>query len=148
MLVFEVARERVELRLGAGAARRWAAAIARPAPSLPNKLGTTAATRVSVTGAVDDAALREPLANCAAPDGAVDLAVVRADDLAALAQWFCALAGAAVVPPVWVISPKGRTSSLTEGAVRAFMRDRDFTDTKVTSVSERLAALRFNQRRP
>jgi len=57
----------------------------------------------------------------------------------------------AVVPAdaaIWIVYPKGRSSSLPENDVRTFMRTRAFVDTKVASVSERLTALRFTRRSP
>ncbi len=85
-MTFWAAGECVELELGAATARRWAEAIAALPPSLAHKLGVTSATRVAITGPVDDPALAAALAGSTPAAHAADLEIVRADTVVALAE--------------------------------------------------------------
>jgi hypothetical protein len=142
--------DRIAFQLGADEARRWAAALAKPAPSLAHKLGLDASgARVLVLGPDDDEALAAALAASHRVVDDATIVVCRADtssELAAALDERVALAAANAA--MWIVYPKGRSSSLSENEVRTFMRTRAFVDTKVASVSERLTALRFTRRSP
>jgi hypothetical protein len=145
-LAFVVAGERIELMLGTERARRWADAIAAPRPTLAQKLGITPATRLSITGAIDDDGLRAAVATAATiavPLKAADLALIRTDDIEVLMRWVHSAEELETIAPAWAVYVKGRRAPLGEPAVREFMRGSGFMDTKIASVSERLTALRF-----
>lgn len=140
--------DRMAFELGAEEARRWVAALAKPAPSLARKLGIDVpGARVLALGPSDDEALAAALAASHRVAGDATIVVCRADTVSDLAA---ALEDKAAVVPagaaIWIVYPKGRLSSLPENEVRTFMRARAFVDTKVASVSERLTALRFTRR--
>jgi hypothetical protein len=137
--------ERVELMLGRAAAARWAAALAKPPPTLAAKLGIAPGTPVLVVGTVDDDALAAALAD-ATPASKRDakLIVARVDDAGALAH--VASAHRALLErgvPLWVVYTKGKNAPLGETAVLALLRERGFMDLKVASVSATLTALKF-----
>jgi hypothetical protein len=136
----------VALVLGA-AAPRWAAAIAKPPPSLAQKLGIGAGSRVLALGTIDDAALAEALAaGTPAGDGDPDLIVARTDDadtLVRIERDHRALLERRV--PLWVVYTKGKGAPLGETAVRAMLRERGLMDLKVAAVSARLTALQFGR---
>lgn len=143
-LRFRAGDEDVALRLGRAAAR-WAAALAKPPPSLAAKLGITAATRVLVAGPLDDDALAAAVA-AGTRSGAhdPDLIVARVDDadtLARIAQEHREALDRRV--PLWVVYVKGKHGPLGERAVRTLLRERGLTDLKVASVSTALTALLF-----
>lgn len=144
-LEFFAAGEKVVLELGAMNARRWAATIAAPLPSLAHKLGITSTTRLHLTGQIDDDALAAAIADAAALERELpnaDLAIIRTDDRAALHRWAGTL-GSEQPPPAWIVYVKGARAPLGETTIREVMRQLGFIDTKVARVSERLAALRF-----
>jgi hypothetical protein len=143
-LRFRTGEDDVALVLGR-AAPRWAAALAKPPPSLAAKLGITAGTRVLVEGEIDDDALAAAIA-AGTPAGAddADLIVARvdeADELARIASEHSALLEQGV--RLWVVYTKGRGAPLGETAVRAMLRERGLMDLKVASVSAALTALQF-----
>jgi hypothetical protein len=143
-LRFRTGDDDVALVLGS-AAPRWAAAIAKPPPSLATKLGITATTRVLVEGEIDDDALAAAVA-AGLPAGADDADVIvarvdDADELARIASEHRALLERRI--PLWVVYTKGRSAPLGETAVRALLRERGLMDLKVASVSAALTALQF-----
>lgn len=138
------------LELGAKRAQSWAAALAARPPTLARKLGITKATRLHVTGTIDDDELRAAVAEAAATTSSLataDLALVRTDDLATILKWVNGAPHRSETPPVWIAYVKGRTAPLGETTVRETMRTRGFIDTKVAAVSNRLTALRFVQKK-
>jgi hypothetical protein len=143
-LRFRAGEEDVALVLGA-AAQRWAAALAKPRPTLAARFGITAQSRLVVEGPVDDEALAAALAVASTPsaDGAA-MIVARVDDpetLADVATRHHALLARGV--PIWVVYTKGRGAPLGEAAVRTILRGRGLMDLKVASVSPVLTALKF-----
>jgi len=145
-LRFRTGEDEVSLTLGR-AAPRWAAAIAKPPPTLAAKLGIAAGTRVLALGTVDDDGLARALAAGTAGEGDPDLIVARVDDadeLARIASEHRALLERRV--PLWVVYTKGKGAPLGETAVRAMLRDRGLIDLKVASVSPTLTALQFARR--
>jgi hypothetical protein len=141
----------IALELGADEARRWVAALAKPAPSLAHKLGIdTPAARVLALGPNDDEVLAAALTASRQVANAHDATIVvcRADTPSELAAALDRVAVPDSKAAIWIVYPKGRASSLSESEVRTFMRACGFVDTKVASVSDRLTALRFTRRRP
>jgi hypothetical protein len=142
-LRFRAGEDEVALRVGS-TAPRWAAAIAKPPPSLAAKLGIGAETRVLTVGAIDDDALARALAAGIASERDPDVIVARVDDPGELARAVSdhrALLESRV--PLWVVYTKGRRAPLGETAVRAMLREQGLIDLKVASVSATLTALQF-----
>jgi hypothetical protein len=144
-LVFTVGQDRVELRLGAEAAQRWAKAIQTPPPSLAAKLGISRATRLSVVGNIESEELKEAVAEAApASEKQVDLVLLCVNSQSELQQCFAA---GTYTSTLWIVYPKGANSEVKESGVRDLLRSYGFIDTKVASVSARLTALRFVKRK-
>jgi len=145
-LAVTIADAPVAFTLGAARAKRWAAAIVAPQPTLASKLGIAETTRLHVVGTPDDDALSAALAVSKAPAakrGSEDLCIIRTDDPITLNAWAQSEASRTTRSPVWIVYTKGRGAPLGERAARAIMRGHGFVDTKVAGVSERLTALRF-----
>ena len=148
-LVFHVGSDHVELNLGAEAAERWARAIATPRPTLASRLGLSKTTRLRVLGHFGDGALSEELQAAIAEGqvpvkGPADLILICVHTPAELESNLASLKCSA---PLWILYPKGAGSGISEAEVRERLRSYGYTDTKVTSVSAKLTALRFNQRK-
>jgi len=139
----------VELELGAKAAASWAAALSKPLPPLARKLGITPNTRLYLSREPKDKSLQVACAEAGSRATSIakaDVAIVLAEDGAGIALWLKSTRSKHVVPPVWIVYAKGRSSPFGEAAVREAMRAAGFMDTKVASVSETLTALRFLKR--
>ena len=142
VLAFRTDGEDVRLHMGAAAAQAWAAAIAKPPPSLRAKLGLDKGARALLLGVADDPALVEALEGALVTHaGEADLLVARVDsaeDLAAM------LTVRAEVPAlaVWVVYPKG--PGFGDAAIRTALRAAGLRDSKSSAVSERLTATRYN----
>ncbi len=141
-----VSGEPLALELGAKEAGKWLAALQKPAPTLAEKLGVSAARPAFVLGAIDDAALQAALAGAMTRDvqqAAVLIAILRdeADLSAAISQ-----ALAAPNLPVWCVYAKGKSASPSDAEIRAAMRARGLIDTKISAVSDTLTATRYRMR--
>lgn len=143
-LTFKVGREAVRLNLGEKDAASWATKIKAPPRSLKDKLGLTEGAKAFVVGAVKDAALKEALKGAAtktAAKAAMAVAVVEnAEDLAQAIR---------LCPkdmPIWIVHRKGKTARFGETPVRAAMRAKGFTDTKLSAVSEAFSAARYSRK--
>lgn len=146
-LVLGIGRASLVLELGEGDAQKWATALAKPAPTLAQKLGLTPTTRAFVIGAASDPALAGALAGAATQrleDAAMLLAVLHeAADLNVVMS----RAKKAPELPVWCIHGKGKSAVVSEGAVRGFMRDKGYTDNKSCAVSGQWSATRYARAR-
>jgi hypothetical protein len=143
-LEFEANGEKISLALGQQQAQRWLDAMTRQPPSLADKLGLKGDARAYVIGALEDAALREALAERqidVPQQAALCIAVTLTNE-----QLEAAVTAhqAASVAPLWIAHPKGKKTELPESVVRATMRARGYIDTKVSAVSEGLTATRYN----
>ncbi len=135
------------LTLGADTAARWAAALAKPAPSLAQKLGLGPDKRVFATGRVSDPELANALDGAVAEtdrNAALLLAVLAMpkDIEAALA-----LAQRNPSLPIWCVYPKGSGTPVGDVQVRTAFRAGGFIDTKACAVSGTLTATRYAIRR-
>lgn len=144
-LHLSVGDENVELGLGAAQAASWAKKIATPPPGLAAKLGLGDGARAFVIGAVADAEL------AAALDGRITTrpeaaALVIAEVLDPKALDAALKAHARLTPPIWLVYPKGRDSTLPDSVVRERLRAAGYIDSKSTAVSDRLTATRYARR--
>lgn len=136
-----------ELELGERGALAWAGALARPPPTLAEKLGISTDKPVNVLGTIADEATREAIgANRAeTPDAAAQLICI----LASEADLAAALSEAALRNlPTWCLYPKGKGACPGGGLVRASFRGAGWVDTKSCAVSETLTATRYHRRSP
>lgn len=148
-LRFTVGGERVQLCLGPSVAAKWAAAIASPPPSLSRKLGITNETVVRAIGNTTDENLKSALqeaVSISAKDP--DLIVACVDTPESLQETFKQARKQLLKSvPIWMVYAKGPGHPLNESAIRSFLRANGMMDTKVTSVSSQLTALRFSVRK-
>lgn len=144
-LTVDAAAGQLVAELGGAVAASWAAALAKPPPSLAAKLGVGAGKPAFVMGDLSDAALADALSGTtvsAASDAALIVAVLlsRADLDSALA-----LAAALPVLPVWCVYAKGAHADPGDAIIRAAFRAAGWMDTKTSAVSDRLTATRYNR---
>lgn len=135
--------ELLTLELGAAEAVKWRDTLLKPPPSLAGKLGIGPDSPAFVMGNSDDSELNGALAGakCASPsDAHVLLAITKSPaDLAA------AFATATQRPELflWCVFNKGIAVEFGDTAVRAFMRERGYIDSKSCAVSAQLTATRY-----
>lgn len=133
------------LRLGLGAveAGRWLTALAKPAPTLADKLGVKPGVTIWSRRVDADPALAAALAGAtaASPDqAALGVAVVEtADEL----EEVLARKGAGAAP-LWLIYRKG-AHAFGDAAIRRRMRELGFVDSKSCAVSPAFTATRYAQ---
>ncbi len=145
-LLFEHHGTPYALTLPAGQAVKWLKKLTEAPPSLAGKLGIDAAHKALVWGESDDAALKAALAGATtttAAEAALSVAIVSDPD--SLAEALNILLHALPHAPVWIVYPKGAKSTLPETTVRSHLHALGFVDTKVSAVSERLTAARYNR---
>ena len=140
-LRIETEAGRVEADLGAREAAAWLRALAKPPPSLADKLGIAPDRAVLLAGPVTDALLLAALAE--AGDGPPALALAEVESPAALADVLAAMAAYPGLP-LWTVSPKGADSPLPETVLRAQMRAAGWRDAKSCAVSPRMTACRWH----
>ena len=144
ILRFKVGPDLVELNLGPEVAQRWAKVISSPLPTLAHKLGISSATKLSVIGEVTSEELKAAIAEGSlVKEKDADLTLICVNSQLELDRY---LAGRTYSKPLWIIYPKGSTSTVKESAVRTLLRSQGLSDTKVASVSTDLTALRFVSR--
>jgi len=148
-LCFSAGQEQVQLFLGSTAAGKWAAAILAPPASLARKLGITNKTVVRRIGGIDDGNLKSALAEAGRVSARdADLIVAYVDTPESLHRALKeAKAQLSQAVPIWMVYAKGPGQALSESAIRSLLRANGLMDTKVASVSAKLTALRFCQRK-
>jgi|SRR6185295_5248990 hypothetical protein len=138
--------EEVSLALGAKAASSWLEALRAGPPSLAKKLGIAPGTRVHVVGKLGAPELEEAVRDAVRASGpSAALVLARVSDEASTRRAADALQAAPPGSALWAVFVKGKTSPFGEAAVRAVLRGRGFTDTKVASVSPTLTAARYHR---
>ena len=130
-------------RLGAVKVSAWVKALAKPLPSLRDKLGLGAGRLAFVATPIDDDALIAALDGhqSTLPDQAA-LAVAQVVSAAEL-NGSLALAGGL---PLWCVTVKGKASPFSDAQARAILRPMGFVDTKSCAVSQTLTATRWQKR--
>lgn len=134
------------MEFGAADAARWQKALLKKPPTLAEKLGVSPDTRAFVQGAFEDAVLSEALERAVTKDvtqAALLIAIVMDEpglhDAAGLAQ-------AHPGKHIWMIYRKGKNVAVGGMAVRTYMRDLGFIDSKSCAVSDQLTATRYRLR--
>ena len=144
-LVLATPQGPLRARLGAREAALWLKALAKPPPSLAQKLGVSPDRPVLVLGSLlaADPALAAALEGCCGPGAVQVLAVLTCiADLEAAH----ALADQANLP-LWALAVKGKASPLPDAHLRVWMRARAWVDTKSCAVSAQLSATRWQKRK-
>jgi hypothetical protein len=135
--------ETLTLALGKDEAEKWAAALLKPAPSLADKLGISATKKAFVIGKADDPELAKALAGsktASLSSAAVLVAVVETE---AEVQAAYKTAKTVAPCPLWCVYGKGKFATVSDAAIRSFMRDHGYIDTKTSGISDRLTATRY-----
>jgi hypothetical protein len=144
-LQLRVGGEELSLALGAKAASSWLATLKAGPPSLARKLGIGPGMRVRVVGRLESPELKEAIREAVRTSGsAVDLILARVSNEGSTRR-AAGVLEAARGAALWVVFTKGKDSPFGEAAVRAVLRGRGFTDTKVASVSPKLTAARYQR---
>ncbi len=132
---------RIVATLGAKEAALWVRAMAKPPPSLADKLGISAAKRVYLWSAVQDQDLQFALKGSTAAmleGAAMTLSVL---DAAADLETIIPRLGSL---PFWGITRKGKDSPYSENSLRTEMRAHGWIDTKSCAVSATLSGTRYS----
>ena len=129
--------------LGAAQAAAWAKALAKPPPTLAQKLGVSQQTPARAMTPLTDAALLAACADATVPDAAMGIAEL--PDLAAL-QALLAQMNTPGLSAVWCVTRKGKAAPFPESTLREALRGAGWIDTKTAAVSAELTATRFNRR--
>jgi hypothetical protein len=135
------------VELGAATAAKWADYLTKPLPTLAAKLGVGPDSSAFVIGASDDAELTAALAGAtcsAARDASVLVAVLTCE-----ADLVAAFAVARTQPELhlWCVYGKGKYATISDAAIRAYLRGQSYVDSKTTGVSDRLTATRYGKRK-
>jgi hypothetical protein len=145
-LKITVGKEVLLIELPRAVAEQWQAALEKPVPTLASKLGISATSPAFVIGVVADDALAAALrgAQTTRVDDAAVLVVVIETVSSLEAAW--KVARRAPDRHLWCVYGKGKFATVSDAEIRAFMRERDYVDTKTSGVSERLTATRYGCR--
>jgi hypothetical protein len=145
-LTLTTADNALVLELGSAEAQKWANALAKPPPTLAQKLGIDLVRRAFVLGQVNDEALKEALVDATTEDpqtATIIVAVLISErDLTAAIHLGREMPECAI----WCVSPKGKTASITDHQIRHEMRASGYIDTKTSGVSDKLTATRYQLR--
>lgn len=130
----------LRLTLGAKEAGLWLKALARPLPSLADKMGLSPSRPALALTPLSDAALLAAVQGCLTADpAAAAMMLAELPDRPAFDAILPRLTGL----PVWVVTVKGKASALSDDALRPVLRGLGFIDSKSCAVSERMTATRY-----
>ena len=135
--------------LGAATAAVWAKALAKPAPSLAQKLEVAEGLQTLVIGTLSDAALIKAMGSSAEKTRSADTPVQFLAEIFDMAGWENAIAAIAPYPlaAIWCVTIKGPTAPLPEAYLRQSMRALGYIDTKSCAVLPSMTATRYIKRR-
>ena len=146
-LVLTVGSDRLILELGHVEAGKWQALLLKPPPMLAVKLGIGPSTLAYVLGSSDDPELALALADATTPNLAAAAMIVAIINDESDLRSACEAAQKSPPLPIWFVYGKAKYASVTDTEIRTFMRGNGYVDTKSCSVSEKLTATRYSQRR-
>ncbi|UYY77258.1 hypothetical protein [Sphingomonas sp. R1] len=139
-LRFRCGDEAAALSLGEPASSRWVDAIARPLPSLRDKLGLSGLALV--LGDCEDAALGAALEGRTTADPAAACMIIARIETEADLDIARTLPGRL---PIWTVYRKGKGVCFGDSAIRQSMRAAGYRDSKSCAVSERWTATRYTK---
>jgi hypothetical protein len=141
-LLLQTSQGPLRVNLGAAQVVLWLKALAKPLPSLAQKLGISATSPVCVIGPLSDAALIAAIAGATHMQSRLILAEL--PDQACFDRAFDHLQTQSN-PVFWGVTRKGK-SSFPEAALRAQMRAAGYIDNKSCAVSDLHTATRFGRK--
>ncbi len=145
-LVLQTRDGLLSLTLGHKQALSWAAALAKPPPTLAQKMGIRPDKPVLLIGPITDAALVAAVATKPEGSGPPAMLIAELHDNTMLDQ---------VMPRLnqypdaafWGITAKGKVSVFGDQDLRMIMRAHGYIDTKSCAVSDLMTATRYAQRK-
>ena len=135
------------LDLGPAEAEKWASILAKPPPSLTEKLGLTPSMKAFVIGTVTDDILGAALAGLTTTISTEAAYLIAEIHTAADLSHACRLATSHPQAPIWLIHEKGRAAALPDGDIRATLRGQSYIDTKSTAISAAMTGTLYRPRR-
>ncbi len=143
-LCFTAGDDTVTLAVPLAEAEKWLARINTPPPSLRQKLGLERGGKALVYGGPPEGPLADALRDATTTEPArAQLSVAIVDSPVSLQAALKRHASLPQGAAIWVVHGKGRTALFGETAVRVFMRERNFIDSKVAAVSATQTATRY-----
>ena len=132
--------------LGAPEAAAWLRALAKPRPTLAQKLGVSPTHPARVLGQITDATLAAALLGATTEaDAAILIAELTSPDAMDRALTEAQLHPGAAL---WGVTEKGKAAGLSDADLRRHMRAAGYIDTKSCAVSDRFTATRYVFRAP
>jgi hypothetical protein len=143
-LRLSTAQGQIEATMGQAKAQAWVKALAKPLPSLADKLGIGVDRPVKVIGSLHDPLLLQAIGGCQSDQAHLFLA-----ELSCQSDLDAALQSLEQQPnPVfWGITVKGKASPFPDAELRRQMRAAGYIDTKACAVSDRNTATRYGRKR-
>ena len=142
-LILALQEDTLVASLGAKEAALWAKALAKPVPTVSEKLGIGSGRKAFVVGVIKDQDLAAALEGKVTQDiGNAAVAVAelsRREDLVQVLSKIGRLS-------FWGVTEKGKNSSFSDADLRRDMRVLGYVDTKACSVSTRMTATRWQIR--
>jgi hypothetical protein len=126
-------------------AKRWVTALRKTPPTLAKKLGTSTEHLAFVCGASQDNELNGALRNSTTDN------ISNADQIIAIVMDQSNLTDAALFAKkhpekhLWMIYQKGKNAAIGDTAIRTYLREQGFIDSKSCAVSDLLTATRYRQ---
>jgi len=148
-LVISTPKGDLRASVGAATAAVWARALAKPAPTLAQKLGISARLQTLVIGTLSDATLIKAVGSADEKTHNADAPVQFLAEIFDVAGWDNVIAAIAPYPlaAIWCVTVKGPAAPLPEAQLRQSMRALGYIDTKSCAVSPRMTATRYIKRR-
>jgi hypothetical protein len=147
-LIVDCDGEVLTLELGRSEAEKWLERLLLPPPSLARKLGISEVCRPFVIGPCTSPELNGALSDltCQSPDEAHLLVAIigSQSDLEQAHQ----IANQYPGYYLWCIYSKGKDSAFGDAAIRSYLRENGYIDSKSCAVSPQLTATRYRSRRP
>lgn len=145
-LVLDTARGPLVATLGRAVAAALASTLAKPVPTLKQKLGLISGATAGCLGPIKDATLLAALAGHMAPVETATILIAEVMDDTTLAQVLDALPRLQG-RHLWCVNAKGRAANLPEATIRTAMRQAGWIDSKTTGVSKTASATRYGIRK-
>lgn len=138
--------EPLVLELGTKEAAKWRDALLKPPPTLARKLGIGPDSPVFVIGNSDDGELKKALAGatCLSPGEAHVLLAILKSEADIVLAFATALQHSKLF--LWCVYFKGKSSDFGDAAVRTFLRERGYIDSKSCAISSQLTATRYGRK--
>lgn len=143
-LILTTAQGRLTATLGAKEAALWVKALAKPPPSLADKLGIGPGKAAFAAMPLRDTLLCDATKDHLTAD--VTLATMAVAEMFSDADLAAALSRIGDLP-LWGVTVKGKASPFSDAQLRQAMRSLGYVDTKSCAVSDQMTATRWQRRK-